>query len=283
MSADIGPGFYDAVDFEDYASIDAFNGSSIVHMTKSPLHYFWHKSHPAPPTPAMILGTVTHRMILEPHRIGDFAVWGENPEEKVRNGKVWDAFREKYAGHMIVNKADRDAMVGMAVAVRRNTSAAGYLRGGRSEVSMVWVDKAIGRLFKGRIDYLCDARKSIIVDLKTTRDCRPFKFGNQAYNLGYHIKLALYQNGYYALTGKMADVKIIAVEGKPPYETAVYNVPRDVLQQGQDDYAVLMKQILACEASGVWPGANEDEADLELPGYAFGDEQDIMSELELEA
>ena len=146
---------------------------------------------------------------------------------------------------------------------------------------MIWKDKAIDRLFKGRIDYLREDGHPVIVDMKTTRDSRPFKFGNQAFNLGYHIKLALYQNGYYALTGEMAGVKIIAVESKPPYETAVYNVPSDVLQQGQDDYAQLMRKILDCEALGEWPGANEVEADLTLPSYAYTEVSDDLSDLEL--
>ena len=281
MSIDIGPGFYDAVDYADYARIDAFNGSSIVHMMRSPLHYRWHKDNPQPPTPAMILGTITHTMILEPNRIGDFVVWGEKRDQKVRLGKVWDAFKAEHEGQTIITRKERDSMVGIAAAVRRNKCVADLLREGRSELSMVWKDKAIARLFKGRIDYLREDGKPVIVDMKTTRDSRPFKFGNQAYSLGYHIKLALYQNGYYALTGEMAPVKIIAVENKPPDETAVYNVPPEVLQQGQDDYARLMMRILECEESGVWPGANELELDLSLPTYAYAETSDDLSDLEL--
>jgi hypothetical protein len=229
----------------------------------------------------MILGTITHRMILEPERIGDFVVWGEKPDQKVRLGKVWDAFKEEHEGQTIITRKERDAMVGIAVAVRRNKAVAELLHDGRSELSMIWKDRAIGRLFKGRIDYLREDGRPVIIDMKTTRDSRPFKFGAQAYSLGYHIKLALYQNGYFALTGEIVRVKIIAVENKAPFETAVYNVPPEVLQQGQDDYAQLMQQIIDCEALGVWPGANEAESDLSLPTYAYTEVSDDLADLEL--
>lgn len=279
MSIDIGPGFYDAVDFEDYARIDAHNGSSIVHMSRSPLHYRWAKDHPEPPSPAMILGTITHRMILEPDRIGDFVVWGDKRDQKARLGKVWDAFKVEHEGKTIITKRERDAMVQIAVAVRRNPTIAALLKDGRSEVSMVWKDTDLGHMCKGRMDYL--RNDPMILDLKTARDARPFQFGNQSYKLGYHIKLAMYMGGYFALTGELAKVKILAVENKPPYDCAIYNVPSDVLQQGQEDYIRLMRRIRECEESGIWPGAVEDEADLSLPTYAFTETSDDLSDLEL--
>jgi hypothetical protein len=280
MSIDIGPGMYDAVDFADYAAIDAYNGSSIVHMSRSPLHYRWLKDHPEPPTPAMVLGTFTHRMILEPDRVGDFVVWGDQPDQKVRNGGKWEAFKEENEGRTIITRTERNDMVQIVAAVRRNPAVTKLLREGRSELSMIWKDRDLGHLCKGRIDYLREG-PPVILDLKTTRDVRPFKFGNQAFQLGYHIKLAMYQNGYFTLTGETAPVKIIAVENKPPYDSAVYFVPSDVLQQGHEDYLRLMEKIHECEEAGCWPGAVEGEAELSLPSYAYGQTSDDLSDLEL--
>jgi hypothetical protein len=279
MTIDIGPGIFHAVDFEDYARITAHNGSSIVKMSRSPLYYRWCKDHPEPPTPALILGHITHTMILEPDRIGDFAVWGEKPNEKVRLGKVWDAFRDEREGKTIITRKERDEMVQIAVAIRRNSAIASLLKDGRSEVSMVWKDTELDHLCKGRVDYL--RADPLILDLKTARDARPFQFGNQAYKLGYHIKLAMYQDGYFALTGELAPVKIIAVENKPPYDAAIYNVPSDVLQQGHEDYVRLMHRIHECEESGNWPGAVEEEINLSLPSYAYPETSDDLADLEL--
>ena len=280
MTVNIGPGFYDAVDFSDYSRIKAYNGSSVVNMMRSPLFYKWCKDNPDVPTPAKKLGTFTHTMILEPNRVGDFVVYGDAKDQKVRQGKVWEEFQKLHEGRTIITRKERDAMVGVAVAVRKNPRVADLLRNGRSELSMVWKDLELKVLCKGRIDYLREDGRPVIVDLKTTRDSRPFQFGNQAFRLGYHIKLAMYQDGYHALTGELAQVKIIAVESKPPYETAVYNVPSDVLQQGAEDKLRLMRKILECEAEDKWPGANEEEANLSLPSYAYT-ESDDLADLEL--
>ena len=108
-------GFIENMPYEEYAKVDALNGSSIIHMRRSPMNFRWKMDNVEPPTPALILGTATHRMILEPNRVGDFAVWGEKEEEKVRRGKVWDAFQEAHQDKMILTVDERDAMVSMAV------------------------------------------------------------------------------------------------------------------------------------------------------------------------
>ena len=70
------PGFYYQMPFEEYAAVPALNGSSLLHLRRSPMKYKHELDNPTPPSPAMILGTATHRLILEPDRVGDFAVWG---------------------------------------------------------------------------------------------------------------------------------------------------------------------------------------------------------------
>lgn len=274
--ANFSEGLYPGMSFEDYAAIDAINYSSLKHMMRSPLVYRWHKDHPQPPTPAMILGTATHRVLLEPERVGDFAVWTGGR----RQSKAWDAFCVENEGRFIVNEDERDAMVGMAVAVRKNVVAARYLSGGKGEVSVVWVDRATKRLMKARFDYLPNERREVI-GLKTARDARPFRFGNEAYRLGYHIQWALYRDAYYTLFRELPDMKEIVVESKAPHETVVYHIPDEVIQQGKDDMSRLLLRLFECEKTGVWPGEYEEEQQLSLPTYAYGDTVDDLSDLEL--
>lgn len=276
-------GIFPGVDFDEYQKIDALNGSSLVHLRKSPMHYRYMLDNPQPPTPAMILGTATHRMILEPECAGDLAVWGEREGENVRRGKVWDAFQAEYAGKLIVTKAERDAMVGMAVGARRHAPIMKYASAsakGHTEVTMVWIDKVSGRRFKGRADKILDKGR-VIFDLKTTRNCSKYKFGAQAWQLGYHIKMALYWNGYKALTGHEAKLVLGAIESKAPYESAVYRITTDVLLQGYDDLDALLKKLTACEELDEWPAAEPEEIELSLPTYAFSEQGDDLSDLAL--
>jgi hypothetical protein len=267
--------------FEEYAAAPGLNGSSLVHLRRSPMHYRYMADNPQPPTDAMRLGTATHRLILEPERVGDFAVWGLLEEEKVRRGKVWDNFQElNKDAAMIVTVAERDAMVGMAVGARKNLPIKKYAdTKGRCEVSMFWRDQITGRRYKGRVDKISDGH--IISDLKTCVSCQPRMFGAQSYKLGYHIKMAMYWSGYRAITGTEPKMKLLAIEKKPPYESVVYRVTKDVIIQGLEEWQTLERTLDECEKTNHWPAAYEDETDLMLPAWV-GQDTETLDEFAME-
>ena len=277
-------GFYPDIPFDEYVAIPALNGSSLLHLRRSPMQYRYHLDHPTPPTDAMILGTAAHRMILEPDKPGNIAVWGTDPDQKVRRGVVWEAFKAANADKMIVTKAECEAMIGMTVASHKCAPLMRYAGAkGQNELSMVWRDPVSGRIFKGRIDKLIPGgAHDTIFDLKTTRSCQKFKFGNQAYQLGYYIKMALYANGYKALTGKDAKVVLGAIESTPPYESAVYHCTSDTILQGLEDLDKILKTLAECEEKNIWPAAEVEETELVLPSYAYPQEDDDLSDLALE-
>ena len=272
-------GFYENMSFEDYAAAPGINGSSIVHMRRSPMFYKFMRDNPQPPTSAMILGTATHRMILEPNRVGDFAVWDQETQGR-RFGKVWDAFRSENEGKLILTATERDAMIGMAVGARCNLPVRKYADAkGKCEVSMFWKDQVSGRQFKARVDKIIPSTHTV-PDLKTCRSCQRHQFGAQAYKLGYHIKEAIYSSGYFAITGHKPHVKLLAIESKAPFESAVYRITSDVILQGLEELDVLLKMLDECEKSGTWPAEEEEETDLLLPTWATSTEQ--REDLEIE-
>lgn len=274
-------GIFPGVAFEEYVKIDALNGSTLVYMRRSPMYYRHMVDNPQRPTPAMILGTATHRIFLEPERVGDFAVWGLLEEEKIRNGKVWENFKRLNAGAMIITKNERDAMVGMAVGARKNVPIMKYASAkGQTEVSMVWRDKETGRLMKGRVDKIL--ANHTICDLKTTRDCHSRRFGAQSYQLGYHIKMAIYWSGYLTLTGHIPHMKLLAIESKAPFESAVYRVTSDVLLQGAEENAELLETLAECEKTNTWPAAHVEETDLMLPTWVTPGLEGDLSEFATE-
>jgi hypothetical protein len=270
-------GFTDNMSLDEYSKIDAVNYSSLKHMKRSPLSYRYFKDHPTPPTAPMILGNHTHRMILEPEKVGDFALWGEVEGQNVRRGKVWDAFQAECAlsQKQIITKEERTAMVSMSIAVRKSPLAMRFLDGHRSEVTIVWRDKQFDRDCKGRLDKTgIISRTQFIADLKTAKDCSKFSFGNAAYRLGYHIQLAMYREGFRVLAGEDPEMYEIAVENKPPYELTVFSIPDEVLAKGQEDYEFLMRKLCECEHTNSWPPAEESITDLSLPSYAYGSDAD---------
>jgi hypothetical protein len=297
-------GFVENMSYEEYAKVDALNGSKIIHMRRSPMKYKDSLDNPAPPSPAMILGTATHRLILEPDLVGEFAIWGVEENQKIRNGRVWNEFREANEGRFIVTRNECDAMVGMGVGARRNLPIRKYAdAAGNTEVSMFWTHPHTGRKFKARLDkviveMLADGGEKVVAehdrfktvrkptakhtifDLKTTRDCRDFKFSQQAWSLGYIVKMGLYWYGYKTLLGVEPSIKLGAIESKAPHESAVYNVPRDLILLGVEELDKLVERITECEESDAWPASQQDEMDLVMPPWAYA-EADTELDLEM--
>ena len=274
-------GIFPGVSWGEYAAIDALNGSSIVNMRKSPMYYRFLSDNPQPPTEAMILGTATHKLVLEPETVGDLAVWGEAEDQNVRRGKVWEEFQVAHSRQQIITIAQRDAMVGMAIGARRNAPIMRYCSAkGDTEVTMVWVDPVSGRKFKGRTDKLIP-KGHVIFDLKTCVSCDKYKFGTIAFRLGYHIKMALYWNGYRTLTGNDPKCVLGAIEKTAPYEAAVYRCTSDVILQGLEDLDCLLRTLTQCEETGEWPPAEPDELELTMPTYAYKQADEDLSDLAL--
>ena len=55
-------------DDDQYFALEALSASGAKLLRKSPLHYRADQFKARQPTPAMIFGTVVHRLVLEPER-----------------------------------------------------------------------------------------------------------------------------------------------------------------------------------------------------------------------
>jgi PDDEXK-like domain of unknown function (DUF3799) len=295
-------GFYENMPYEEYAKIDALNGSSIVHMRRSPLKYRHMKDNPQPPSPAMALGIIKHRMVLEPALMEEIAVWGLKEEEKVRNGNVWNAFQEAHAGKLILTKAEYEETTSVARAALLSPLINKYVSAdGPTEVSMFWRHPHTGRRMKARLDKLITetipgrpdisvlhdrikqrhlpTKKYTVMDLKSTRDCTSYRFGAQAAQLGYHIKMAIQYEGVLTLTGCEPEMRLAPIESKPPYECALYRVPKDVILQGLEEKDNLIAKLDECEASNQWPPEQDCETDLILPAWSMSSPLDELVEV----
>ena len=266
------------IPFAEYLKLPGLSASALKHLMRSPLNYKWHLDHPTEPTAAMALGTAAHTAILEPAKLKtDYVLW----DGGTRRGKAWDEYKALNASKTILTVDEFADVKGMHQAVRSFAPAMRYLEAGQAETTMQW--SMDGRAFRGRVDWIpamVDGR-AVLVDLKTTRDARPFKFGGDAYRLGYHIQAALYCDGYAALTGELPRFVIIAVESKAPFEPAVFSLPDEVIERGREEYQRLVEVLTECEASGVWPPACQDELLLTLPNYAYEQEDNDLTDLGL--
>ena len=278
-------GFVRGMPFDEYAQVDALSGSELLRMRRSPMFYRWCEDNPQEPTDAMKLGTTIHTAILEPPLLGKIAVWGTKPEEKVRNGKVWDAFQLANQNVIILTRREHAEVTDAVTGVYDNPNARRYLtEDGDCELSMFWVDEATGLYMKGRLDKLLTTKETAtVVDLKKTRSPSARRFGAQAFQLGYHIKAAIYVSGFQALTGIRPKFRWLAIESKPPFESAVYRATTDILLQGAEEWETLAKRLIYCRETDHWPQEQEEESDLILPAYALTDQAESLDEFALDS
>jgi hypothetical protein len=279
-------GIFRGIPYERYAQQPAVNFSTLKEMARSPRHYKHRLAHPKE-SDALTLGISAHTAILEPARfMSEYVLWDERTEAgaaRPRRGKDWDAFVAANPRKTIIKADEFNLAMAMRDAVRSNADAMRYLRAGEAETTILWPDPELNFLCKGRIDWLAkDDGLDVLVGIKTSRDCRPIGFGNQAARFGYHLQWAMYYDGWAKLTGNDAKVIEIVVESSPPHDSAVYIVPSEIIEQGRDEYRKLLERLAECEASGEWPGASEGEQLLSLPSWVYHAEDDI-SDLGLEA
>lgn len=269
---------------EDYDAIVATSITRLKELRRSPLHYQWALANPKT-SGALTVGIATHVAVLEPERfIKDFAIWTNRTDAGAmspRRGKVWDEFAALHADRTILT-ADEGALAQeIAKAVRFDEIANKYLAVGDPEVSLEWTMGK--RACKGRADWLTTIEgQPTLVGLKTTRDCRHMVFATQAARLGYHLQWAFYHDGFEAITGKSPHMVEIVVESDAPHAVATYIIPNDIIEQGRDEYQVLLKTLDECESSEVWPGPVPTEEFLTLPSWAYARDEDDLSDLGLE-
>lgn len=281
------PGLIRRLSFEAYQQIKADNFSTVKELARSPLHYQHRIDNPRAATAPMVLGKASHTAVLEPHRLAaEYVLWDERTEGgkvRPRNGKDWESFKAANAGKQVVKADELGLAMAMRDAARGSVHSMRYLRKGESEVSMVWRDAETGRTLKGRLDWLTHVDDiNVLVGIKTSKDCRPIGFGNQAARSGYHLQWAMYFDGYATITGREPRVVEIVIESFAPHDVTVYSIPSEIIEQGREEYRKLLVALGECERTGQWPGTSDGEQILSLPSWVYHAEDDL-TELGLEA
>lgn len=248
----------------EYDAMGFLNYSRLKFMERSPMAFRHNWDHPSPPTAPMILGGHAHTAILEPN-LYKFAVW----DGPIRAGNAYKDWCAENAGKILLNEKERDYIAGMALAVRSNPVAFKYLRYVKTEVTLVWRDPSFKRDFKCRLDATTEIDGDpVVVSLKTTVDCRDFRFASQYAKMCYYAQDSLYQEGYFHTHGTLPRMVTIAVENRAPHDVAVYNIPNNVLRQGHQQLARWIDRLEVCEKANKWPGAVQGEQDMVLPSWA---------------
>ena len=255
----------------EYQASPGISKSQLDHLHRSPAHYRWYVDHPTEPTPTMILGTMLHKLALEPDTFDqEYAVLPEGLDRRTKEGKAtfadWEAANIGKGGIKPETMLELQAMRDSLYSYDRVKNA---LQGGMIEPCLFWTPPGYDVAAKARPDHIKDG---LVVDLKTTTDARLDPFSRQCWNLRYHVQAAYYMDAHDAVMNLKAEGFLyVVVENSPPYGVAIYLADEAMVDQARKEYRADLDVYCDCLAKDQWPGYPDIVQALTLPIWAQED------------
>ena len=214
-------------------------------------------------TPAMRLGQMIHRAILEPDTVaGAWVVKPEGMNFATKDGKEWKA-----AQTLPIITADEAATItGMRDSVHAHPAVKRVLANARTEVSL-FANGEDGVLRKARIDALPESG-NVLVDIKSCQSADPDLMAKSVVAYRYDVQAAYYLDICKLLGIDKSEFLFVCVEKLPPYAVAVYALDQDAIEYGRKQYQRDLAAIKHCEAEDHWPSFTQDITTLALPAWA---------------
>lgn len=277
---------------EEYHASEGYSRSQLMLLDKSPYH-FWYQylsglSTPKETTPAMIVGSLFHTLLLEPENFESeyiikptikklpevgllkdvgreiYSLQKESRERQVLiNKAVMQRFEDSSRGKTVITEDQLDTTLKMADLVNKHEIVTTLLEEAQFEQSIFWTDKETELQFKTRPDIWSS---KVVVDLKTTKDASPHRFTSSAYSYGYYLQAGMCYEAFQAI-GKPFDMFVVlAVEKEEPYVPSVFMMDEEALQFGIDQFQSYKKKLKECIDNDKWTGYPVQE--LSIPRYA---------------
>lgn len=263
---------------EAYHAADGVSNSKLKWITppRTPMHYrarWIDKEIKEEETPALRLGSLAHRCILEPHTMaGAFHVRPEGMKFTTRDGMAW---RDSHADREILSAPEAADIQGMSRSVWAHPTASRILKGADCERSAFVEEK--GMLLKARFDCL-PKTGNVIADLKT------IEFGADLDSIERAMAKYLYfaQAALYLKVANLLGLKrdmfvFIFVEKNPPYAVACYTLIDTVLDVGRMMVERNLQTLRNCIAENSWPGYQSGVNPCGLPQFAMKQLEQLSS------
>ena len=244
------------------------------------------KRPPAPDSDTLAFGRLVHVVILEPHRLDEYAVLdpeligvkvnGERSENPTAT-KAWrDAvFNAKRDGLTIVSPQTLAKAHAMAAAVQKHPEAGRLLATATEHEVSAYADHPSGARVRARFDLL---GPDFIGDIKTCRDADPENFGRVINALMYHVSAANYIDIARANGLPVERYDLICVEKDPTpggeYRVAVNEVHADAIEKGRELMAEACARWLALGKRIDLPHYGPGRHVVDLPPYVYLDDLD---------
>ncbi|MCG7932865.1 MAG: PD-(D/E)XK nuclease-like domain-containing protein [Candidatus Thiodiazotropha lotti] len=295
---DDGPrlGLFDDVSNAEYHGGPGISKSGLDLINQSPLHYITNKHHPRPSTPAMVIGSAFHALVLEPDvfakeytlppqgapkRPTSAQLNSQNPSAAaMRSIDYWEQWNAENEGKIIIeNKTgddpfwqpgDWDRLHYMRDAVFEHPYASILLDPdqGKAEQSVYWIDQRTKKLCKCRPDFINEVHK-IAVDLKSTNDASYSEFAKSSAKFRYHVQDPFYSDGLSEIGHPIGSFVFVAVEKTPPWGIGIYKIPPEERRIGRIEYQRNLETYAESHRADEWPCYPPEIRDLVLPPWGL--------------
>lgn len=262
------PGLH-SIPAEQYHSAAGVSRSALewIAAPRTAAHFkakFIDKLIPDEETPALTMGTLVHRCLLEPETMdGAFYVKPEGMTFTTKEGKAW---RDSHEDKPIVSANDSTAILGMRDSVWAHPVASKILKASEFERSAFADDK--GMLLKARFDAL-PKTGNVIADLKTTERADLESVEKAVFTYGYFRQAAFYLKVANLIGLERELFVFIFVEKTPPYAVACYTPIDTVLEAGRMLIERDLQLLRNCYAENHWPGYSAGVTPCALPLWAM--------------
>ena len=242
---------YKVAEKPDYYTIPRMSNSAMTYFKKSPKHYLHYISEKDKmETTAMLLGRAFHCAVLENDFFGErYITEPEGIDRRTTAGKAaYTEFMATAKGKSILSADESNKILEMADALYAYEPARDILNSiQETEKELFWTDEITQTEMKGKLD---GYYSGVIIDVKTTQDAQPDKFGQSAYNYDYHRQAAVYIDGCKALGIPAKEFYFIAIEKEKPYGISVMKASKEFIQKGREQYEQILQDYLYWKNSG---------------------------------
>ena len=223
-------------------------------------------------TPAMLMGSVFHSIVLEPDKVKTEYALREN-SGNTKAGKE-EAAAAKEKGITLISPDVWNTATAMAASACAHPLivAAKASPKWETETSAYWEERG-HILCKARIDAMATIEGVpglCIIDLKSTTDASPDAISKHIVDYGYHRQAAWYMHAL-NICGRAAHTFIfLFVEKTAPYLCTAVSIADGAIQFAYDDIRNALDTYEKCEENGVWPGYTTDIiTEVDLPEYVY--------------
>lgn len=262
----------------EYRQSDGISRSELWRLRESPEKFLWYQEHPEESTPALVFGSMAHKLVLEPEDFdNEYAVAPECDKRTKAGKEEWQAFVDGAGDKTVVTAGDYEKAKAMADKAR-SIPAVMELLNGEHELPIHWTDEDTGEECKARLDCLTakDSRPTI-VDYKTAADASTEAFVRAAINYGYDFQSGMYCEAVEKKTGVKPRFIFVVQEKAAPYSVNILEADDEFILRGHDMFRELMGIYHYCKTTGNWYGymgpdgfANE----LGLPAWLKAKEEE---------